>query len=123
MLCTMVPIVTGGVRRRIGAGRIQHVASHPHKGEFMARRFMAAAAVGAMLLVACGSDNKTSNSAAPASAAPASAAPADTTPAAVTTAAPADTSGSATTAAPTDTAAPDDSAGLVGDHPASAGPD
>src|SRR5258706_14089810 len=74
-----------------------------------------------MLLGVCGSDNKTSNSAAPASAAPVSAAPADTTGAA-TTAAPSDTSGSAATSAPSDTTAPDDSAGLVGDKPATAGP-
>ena len=84
---------------------------------------MAAAAVGALLLVACGSDKKTSSSAAPASAAPVSAAPADTTGAAETTAAPSDTTGSAATSAPSDTTAPDDSAGLVGDTPATAGPD
>ena len=88
----------------------------------MVRRFMAAAAVGAMLLVACGSDDKTSSSAAPASA-PASAAPEETTAAVETTAAPADTSGSEETTAPADTTAPDDSGGLVGDTPATAGPD
>ena len=87
----------------------------------MARRFMAAAVVGALLLVACGSDKKTSSSAAPASAAPASAAPAGTTGSAATTAAPSATSGSAATSAPPDTTASSDSAGLVGDKPPTAG--
>jgi branched-chain amino acid transport system substrate-binding protein len=84
---------------------------------------MAAAAVGALLLVACGSDKKTSSTGAPATAAPVSAAPAETTAAVETTAAPAETSGSEATTAPADTTAPDDSGGLVGDHPATAGPD
>jgi branched-chain amino acid transport system substrate-binding protein len=80
---------------------------------------MAAAAVGAMLLVACGSDNKSSST----TAASATAAPVDTS--AATTAAPTDTS-AATTAAPTDTsaettAAPTSGDGLVGDTPATAG--
>ncbi|MEA3184747.1 MAG: branched-chain amino acid transport system substrate-binding protein [Ilumatobacteraceae bacterium] len=86
----------------------------------MARRFMAAAAVGAMLLVACGSDKKTSSTTAapaPASAA-ATTAPAVTTPgtsAAATTAAPSDTTAVATTAPATG------GQGLVGDTPATAG--
>lgn len=85
----------------------------------MARRFMAAAAVGAMLLVACGSSDSKSSSTTAA-------------PAAATTAAPAATSAPATSAAPTATDAPATSAGgttapatgdgLVGDTPATAGP-
>jgi branched-chain amino acid transport system substrate-binding protein len=84
----------------------------------MARRFMAAAAVAGMLLVACGSDDKTaSTSAGTAAPAATTAAPADTS--AATTAAPADSS-AATTAAPSDTTAAAGD-GLVGDTPATAG--
>ena len=76
---------------------------------------MAAAAVGAMLLVACGSDKKTSSTAAPAAATTVAAAAttvaaASTTPAAGTTA-PADTSAAATTAAPSSSGSSDYSGG------------
>ncbi|MEP7045745.1 MAG: ABC transporter substrate-binding protein [Ilumatobacteraceae bacterium] len=89
----------------------------------MVRRFMAAAAVGAMLLVACGSDNKTASTTASVTAAPVDSAAPGTTAAAETTAAPSDTTGAAeTTAAPSDSTTPA-SDGLVGDKPATAGPD
>src|SRR4051812_43368649 len=89
----------------------------------MARRFMAAAAVGAMLLVACGSDSKSSSTAAPASAAPGTTAAATATTAAAATSAPADTTAGSTasTAATSDTTAASSEAGLVGDKPATAG--
>jgi len=92
----------------------------------MARRFMAAAAVGAMLLVACGSDSKSSST----TAAPATAAPAATTGAAATTAPAAATSApgnttagstAGTTASSGTTAGTQTAAGLVGDKPATAG--
>ncbi len=86
----------------------------------MARRFMAAAAAAAMLLVACGSDSKTATTPAATAAPVDTAAPADTS--AATTAAPADTSAAETTAAPSDTTAPAGD-GLVGNTPATAGPD
>ena len=75
----------------------------------MARRFMAAAAVGALLLGACGSDKKSGGTSAP------------------TTAAPTATEAPTATQAPTATEAPATTApagdGLVGDTPATAGPD
>ena len=86
----------------------------------MVRRFMAAATVGALLLVACGSDNKTASTTAATVAPVASAAPVETSAAAATTAAPSDTSAAATTAAPGTTAASSGD-GLVGDKPATAG--
>src|SRR3954452_21115142 len=88
----------------------------------MARRFMAAAAVGAMLLVACGNDSKSSSTtAASGSAAPAATTAGVATTAAGATSAPADTTAgsTATSAATSDTTAPQ--AGLVGDKPATAG--
>jgi len=88
----------------------------------MARRFMAAAAVGAMLLVACGSDNKSSGTTASTSAAAGTTAAATaTTAAAAATSAPAGTTAASTgdTAAPSGTTAP--AAGLVGDKAATAG--
>jgi len=87
----------------------------------MARRFMAAAAVGAMLLVACGSDdNNSSGTAAPGTAATATTAAATaTTAAAATTAAGTTAASTGDTTAPSDTTASD--AGLVGDKAATAG--
>src|SRR5258706_14456572 len=78
----------------IGAARHCRVIFSIHdKGDLMARRFMAAAAVGAMLLVACGSDKKTSTTAAPATTPGGTTAPAGTS-------APAETSAAATTPSP-----------------------
>jgi branched-chain amino acid transport system substrate-binding protein len=85
---------------------------------------MAAAAVGAMLLVACGSDKKSETTSAPtttAGAAVTTAAPTETSaPTATTTAA---TTGETTAAteAPGTTAGGGGDEGLVGDHPATAG--
>ena len=89
----------------------------------MARRFMAAAAVGAMLLVACGSDNKSSNATSAGTAAPAATTAAGATSAATTPTATdaAPSSGGGTTVAPTGTDS-GTASGLVGDKPATAGP-
>jgi branched-chain amino acid transport system substrate-binding protein len=89
----------------------------------MARRFMAAAVVGATLLVACGSDSKSSTPA-PAASAAATAdtkAPAATTATADTKAPDATTAATAATADTKAPAATGGGGGLVGDKPATAG--
>jgi branched-chain amino acid transport system substrate-binding protein len=88
----------------------------------MARRFMAAATIGAMLLVACGSDNKTASTTAGTVAPAVTAAPAATTAATTGTEAPATSAATSATQAPGTTAATSsDTGGLVGDAPATAG--
>jgi branched-chain amino acid transport system substrate-binding protein len=74
-----------------------------------------------MLLVACGSDNKSSNSSSAATVAPAATGAATATDAPVSTDAATATEAPASTAASSGTTAPDASAGLVGDKPATAG--
>jgi branched-chain amino acid transport system substrate-binding protein len=74
-----------------------------------------------MLLVACGSDNKSSNSSSAGTAAPVATGAATATNAPVSTDAATATGAPASTAASSGTTAPDASAGLVGDKPATAG--
>ena len=112
----------------IGAARHRRVTFSIHdKGELMARRFMAAAAVGAMLLVACGSDKKSETTVPrPEAPLPVAAAQRDRRQRRKPRLQPTDTVGDGSTDCnrPSDTTARRRLGdGLVGDTPATAGPD